>query len=347
MTIDKREEERIFSCDFCVPLTEDEPFLSLTNPAEWVRGAESASLLRLCGVAEDRFADTASDYEFLSALCESLPMLLHHPVAERFVFLCRTVLGIDPRAVDAATLWREGSAWLAEHAHTPTSFVQSLGSKVGVLASVGATRVPSTAVLSAETLSSAVATEAPSDWAQWESVASAKLSAGAANVRAVRIVLPKDFCYRRPSRYSADAYLKGKDASKEAKDAWGAQELRFFAAWAREKNIPWLLFADGVGEEAVRMLSECERAVGLPRTVWIAEDDATAEAMIGFAKAAHTASIERALPLLRYPSTDELRRAIERAAARTPLGRLLALTGGAWYAVPYERERYLSVLSSL
>lgn len=347
MTVNESDRERIFACDFCMPTSARQLCRPLTNPCEWIRSKESTELLRLCGVEETRIGPKASDYDFLAALCEVLPWLAGHPVEKRFCFLTNAVLGVDPRATEPAVLWRRGGERLLEACLTPSLLLERLGETFGCLASL---REPiptiGEAVLSAETLADAVVEDKPTDWSAWEKNADARLVPWVAHCRAVRIVLPSGYRYRRSSRYSADCFLTARERSDEAQDMWLSQQLRFWARWAATHRIPWLLYAEGAGAEAIRLLEETERAVGLPRVVWLAEDAETCEAMIAFAKRTHALPIDRALPLLRYPSDDELRRAMERAAARTPLGRLLAVTGGEWQAIPYERERYLSLLAS-
>ena len=346
MLCDEPMQTGRFSCDYYLSGTEPTARRILTNPGEWIRSSENAGVLRLCGVAENRIGKCASDFDFFAALCESLPHLTGHPLEKQLCRLFRGLLGIDPRREDAKMLWKAASAWLSEHDMTRAGLLEQLGCTAGELHSLSAPfPTDGGTVFSAETLTSALSLEKPVCWDAWERAAEELLTPWHAGCRAVRFELPRGYCYRRPNRYRAECFLNGTETSEEATALWTAQLFRFWASWAKRCGVPLLLVADGAGKEAACLLDETERAVGLPSVVWIAEDSRTVDAMVEFSMQEHTAPIDRALPLLRYPSDVELRAALERAAARTPLGRLQAVTGGAWSAIPYERERFLSLLA--
>lgn len=318
----------------------------LTNPCELFRSAETVSLLRLCGIEEERLLASASDYAFLCALCEAFPLLAGHRLAAQISFLTSATLGISPGATEPEELWRRGVERLERMGTTPAALLTELVGEVprrieqiGPLPVEGATLPTSDAILMAAEASS------PADWAQWEKAALAALSRLGAGGRAVCMTLPADLCYRRSNRYAADRYVRGEAREGEAADRWIGQQLRFFSDWACRNERALLLVADGAGREILPLLEETERAVGLPRIAWIAEDDATRDALLCFASRPHAHPMERVLPLERYPTAGELDRALESYAARTPLGRLLAVTDGAWWGMPYERARLLAALA--
>lgn len=339
------DRKRVFFFDAVCERAQGSLDRPLTNVAELCRSAEAASLLRLVGVKEERLSATASDYEFLTAITEALPTLAGHPLRERLIFLLSSALSLSLRESDAATLWHEGAALLAEENPTPAQLLERLlGAFPRLVERLDVPLSKGPFLLTAEAIHSAVKARRPVDWADWERNAEALLS-DLGECRAVRITLPPSMIYRRSSRYDADRYVSGEARDREAEERWIAQSLWYLSSWAQRTGVTLLFFADGAGEEAVTLLRETERFVGLPHLVWIAEDAPTRDAMIAFASEPHARPVERALPICRYPTRRELEDAVESYAARTPLGRLYAVTDGAWWGMPYERDRLYGLLS--
>lgn len=332
-----------FLCDYASARTLHRP---LNNPGELCRTGAVRAILRQCGVEERLVSDAASDYDFFVAFGRALPLFRTHPISKQIAFLIEKGLSVAGFAEELPQLWRECSERMLELSLTPQSLLRSLCGAVAHSFSLGELPSDGRLLLSAESVAS-FRPDGVADWNSWEGMARKTLCASGNAICAVRMTIPEGYRYLRSSRYDADRMLSVGERNTETLAKWFSQQFRFLSQWAGERELPMLLFADGAGEDLLRLLEETERAVGLPPIVWIAEDAPTRDGMIDFSGKQHAHAMRRAIPLLRYPSDGELKDALLQYAARTPLGVLHAVTGGEWQAIPYERHRFLNLRSSL
>lgn len=286
--------------------------MELTNITELIPRDEICALLHLCGVEERQIGADCSDYEIFRAFCQSVPLLVGHPLPRSIDDALERELGLPLKlAPDTCDrLWRTCAERLAvEPRSQPLTLTAPLQGewktpdwRIGQRALVlgGANLLP---------------TEADS-WKAWEIEMRSVLDGfGKTGGSIVRLAPDAKACDTVPDLYHVEQALK----KQEASPVLTAQLLRFLAAELQKREMTLWLDADFCGARAVSLLSYAERSVGMPRLIWTCTDRDTFEALCDWQARPHGFE-------MRFAVKDGISDGELREIARSyPLGRLWKL----------------------
>ncbi len=287
--------------------------MELTNITELIRTEEICRLLRLCGIDERQIGADASDYEFFSALCHAVPLLMGHPLPHALDDALQSELGVTlPLSPDFCdTLWKacadrllsmprfqpltltlsDAPKWMPPKWYaTGTHFVLD-GSKL------------------LQTKSSS--------WSEWEAEMQMELDLFCKSGGGVVSLSPDAAaCAEAPNLYRVEQLLR----KGESAPMLTSQVFRFLVVELQKRNRMLWLDTALCGKQILNLLHYAERTMGLPSLIWTGTGHDTCQALWKWQSCAHDCEI-------RYAVSDAVTENQLQAIARSyPIGRLWKLS---------------------
>ncbi len=294
------------------------------TPTQLFFDAQTVRALRLCGMAEERITERASDFERFSALTEALPLLVGHPVRTRCALLLKELLGIPqlPTVQTRDQIWREAARKLL-HCNVTANDVQARLSNASSLADE---TLPHPSTLPVYQISASCERLFPcnlgASWRSWCENATQILDVLASKKgQHIAITLSKDYLFQKPDLYHVNRHLGAADPN-ECDPLWKTQLLRFVCEACQSRRLTLILHVKCKGSEAVRALSYTKETVGLPRMIWTAACDASRDTLLAFQAELPNAELFFALPCQKDTPTD-WQRVFSDVACVYPIGRMI------------------------
>ena len=295
------------------------------NITEMLWREDMTSLLRLCGAKEREIGDEASDYEKLSALAKSMPLLAGHPITARVAVLLESVFSISiPLNPDTvADIWQQTANQLllspipksnfdvanitAENLTAPTDLRETIRQSDAF-----------SALLFARTKAKSL-----DGWMrEIESVMHDVVRSGC---KTLFFGLPEAFADRKPSIYHVDMTLHKGVQEKGDLDLLYAQLMRILAQICQTQELTLMLRVETAPSEVINLLSRVEREVGLPRIIWSTPRTDTRAEMLNFSAKPHQNEFRAAVSRTDYPTAQAFSEALAEWATVYPIGRLIEI----------------------
>ncbi len=318
----------------------DRPILSL-NDLFW--SEETAGLLRLCGIPEERLDARASEFERFEAFCEALPLLAGHPYPLLVKDAVKALFGeeLPLSRAEAREVWLAAADRLARLSLHVRDLLPEKGARLlsgekeppvlpGVLPVLDSRCMEQT---SAATL------------AAWEeeilSVLAAYRARGADTVFAS---LGAGYRFSAPDPYHVGEALKRRSRGEEERSLLTGQLLRILSAACLRDGMRLCLSIESATGDTMALLGYLRRTVGLPPLLWTTTSREIQDAMLALAREPGGQGMEWMLKLSHTPTEQGLREAMAEAGARYPRGRLRLLSLSDLRLSRFVRERTLRCL---
>lgn len=295
------------------------------NITEMLWSEDMTSLLRLCGAKEREIGDEASDYEKLSALAKSMPLLAGHPITARVAVLLEGVFSISvPLTPDTvADIWHQTANQLLLSPIPKSNFDVANITAENLTAPTDLREIIRQSDAFSALLFARTKAKSLDGWMrEIESVMHDVVRSGC---KTLFFGLPEAFADRKPSIYHVDMTLHKGVQGKGDLDLLYAQLMRILAQICQTQELTLMLRVETAPSEVINLLSRVEREVGLPRIIWSTPRTDTRAEMLNFSAKPHPNELRAAVSRTDYPTAQAFSEALAEWATVYPIGRLIEI----------------------
>ncbi len=235
-----------------------------SNITELLHRQELSDVLTQCGVDIEK----KSDYELFRAFCEALPSLSGHILKAHAEQLLQAFFA-GSLPLDAAhcdEIWHCTAEQLLQCGERPLVFPQApfpkpLSDQALAEQIKSLHKTTEKQCFPCEGLIKTSATQ----WKAWESELYAAFSEALMRGDMLSFRLSEKLSFQKPDPYHVEKILGRKERSERGSELLLLQLLRSLFAFAKEREVPVLLFADCDQETAEKLFSYLSKTVGLPQ----------------------------------------------------------------------------------